>query len=529
MTKTCIEIECFHPLDRITAEAIVQEQDSPLFFLFCYVSAAFRAGHLFVRFDSKKIYPEPHTIIETEDHLAIDHLAIQEMLFDAISLLQDSVHPMYVYADNRLYLRRAYEVSTSIENEYKRLELAQCRWAFSADKAKQFLEDAVLEKKLLQSQAQAIFHALQKPIATISGGPGTGKTYTAGMLLKTLFSCSVSQTPSRIALCAPTAKATQQLQKSIEAFCGTSDFIDAKTIHSLVELKPFGYRRGVERMLAYDLVLVDESSMIDAFLFEKLIRRLPAGTRLILLGDPDQLPPIEPGACFSDSIANDKSRDTKLTQCMRVELEGIISFAKSIRDGDLERVLEVAAMHDSGVVLSFISEGDFESYIDTHIKSYKEIFTSKDPKNLFAEFSKIRVLSSMRSGKLGVDALNSMIQKKVGARARALPIIVCQNDYELALANGQIGMIVGDTAYFETTDGVRRIPRVLLRSYEEAWALSVHKSQGSEFDEVVVFLPQGSERFGRKLLYTAVTRAKKKIHLYTSYDVFCACIKESGF
>ena len=106
-----------------------------------------------------------------------------------------------------------------------------------------------------------------------------------------------------------------------------------------------------------------------------------------------------------------------------------------------------------------------------------------------------------------------------------LPIIITKNDYTLGLTNGQVGVLHNGNAYFEEINGAyRRIPEVLLSSYEKAFCLSVHKSQGSEFSEVVLYLPEGSERFGRKMLYTAITRAKKKLTIYSALDTLKACI-----
>ena len=529
MAQLSKAIEFFHPLDRLTARAIADDQESPLFFLFCYVSAAFRAGHLFVHLSNNQLYPLPQSVIDDEAQ------GLQEILLQGFLSLHESTHPMYVLDDNRLYLRRSSTLTSRINKHYAPLQKAEGRLKIDTEKAERMLQNFVLEKKLLEKQAGAIIHALKSPIATIWGGPGTGKTYTAGRLLQTLISCQKNQTPCRIAICAPTAKATQQLVRSIQATCPELAF-DAKTLHALLDVRPFGYtiKKAHASALHYDLVLVDESSMIDAALFERLTQRLSSGTRLILLGDPDQLPPIEPGACFSHIIEHTSDTNTKLDRCMRAELETIVEFASQICKGKAEEALAFAknCSADSGVSVNFVSENDYDAVLDEYLLSQEILLSSKDPQEHFLQFSKKRFLSPMRNGKFGVDAMNAQIQQKVGVKAKATPIMVCQNDYDLSLTNGQVGMLIDDKIYFETADGIRALPRVLVGAYELAWCLSVHKSQGSEFDEVILFLPPGSERFGRKMLYTAVTRAKKKIRIYTCQEVcqevFLACIAQDS-
>lgn len=391
--------------------------------------------------------------------------------------------PYIVQQGERFYLEAAYRVSVELSELYNK---------FSNLPPALEVDETLLEANLLPEQKSAIAAALQCSLSCIWGGPGTGKTYTAGWLVK-LF---LQQHPTaRIALTAPTGKAAQNLLESIQKASPGSD-LEAKTLHALLGLKQ---KRQRKEKLGYDLIIVDESSMIDAHLMVKLLSSVEDGARIVFLGDPNQLPPIEPGEPFVAFI----KPSGQLVTVKRQENNDIIDLAKCVLDGDADRALEYIDLR---------SDFNPESYV-------KQFYSARTVEEFFASLSARRLLSPQR---FSCDLLNK--QMKEASSSHLEPIIITKNDYALGLTNGQVGIISHDTAYFEGMT----IPKVLLSSYETAYCLSVHKSQGSEFGEVLLHLPEGSETFGRKMLYTAITRAKKKLIIYGSETTLRACIANPG-
>ena len=242
-----------------------------------------------------------------------------------------------------------------------------------------------------------------------------------------------------------------------------------KTLHSLLK----------NRALSADVVLVDEGSMVDAELMAALFSAIKDGARLILLGDKDQLPPVESGHFFAD-LAQDTHLVAELKTCLRSDLQEIIGIATQVKEGKS---------------IPFMPLPEVKTLI-------KQIVDCQIP-----------VLTPLRKGSYGVDHLNHLLYQEYQKReAKEIPIIITTNDPHLGLFNGDVGKLIqeekGLRAYFP---GGRIFSEYLLPRYEYAYVLSVHKSQGSEYERVMILLPEGSERFGKEMLYTAVTRAKKEM------------------
>jgi len=233
-----------------------------------------------------------------------------------------------------------------------------------------------------------------------------------------------------------------------------------------------------------DLVLVDEASMIDAELMASLFSAMKEGARLILIGDKDQLPPVESGNFFAD-LADEKEIVTSLGRCLRAELNEIVEMAQAVKEG---RCIPAQPLPEWAHIIEAVFE------------------------------RKACVLTPLRYGPFGVNRLNQKLLKEHQARGgNRFPIMITVNEAALDLYNGDLGELVPaeKCAYF----GERKVPEYLLPHYEYAYVLSVHKSQGSEYDEVMVLLPDGSEVFGREMLYTALTRAKKRVSIYASEGI----------
>lgn len=489
------------PIDVLTAEFISRKTDlieyEPLF---RYLVSAYRSGYSFVELSDTTLIPS----VAIDSELVSLHDQIVAAFSKAIS--EGLTSDYFVIEDSKLYLRRSYNTKKRIQCELERLKGAVAKVHVDLQVAKR----AVSETPSLNiQQAEAILYALESSVATISGGPGTGKTYTAGHLLKIFLESSSGN--ARVGLSAPTGKAVATLSKSIEKALNSQ--FDAKTLHALLKIRPLGKDSNDPDFLPLDILIVDECSMIDERLFERLLSRLATGTRLILLGDPDQLPPIEPGAPFVELVQAQKCGHLEV--CQRAELQSLVQFATYIRTRSTIQALEFAKQ-GQGIDLQILDENEMYAALQRELAT----FTCHD----MSSYTKRRLLTPIRTGRFGVEEINQAIYQKQAPGA-AMPIMILKNDYELDLANGQIGILEGARVSFETSNAPRVIPKVLLGPYEPAFCLSVHKSQGSEFDEVFLLLPSGSERFGRKMLYTAVTRTKKKLHIWTSEEVFRSCIE----
>ncbi len=384
-----------------------------------YLLASAREGHLCVLIENQELFP---SCGELDSELIKQAQTLPEL-------------HVVVEQESRWYLRRSWEAEQLFLENFERLSSATVEpKAFSTE-------------GLNAEQEAAIGYAMEHPVTLVSGGPGTGKTYTAAKL--------IGQFPKeRVAVAAPTGKAAANLRASLPD-------ISVQTLHALLKR---------DQQIDADLVVIDEGSMIDAELMARLFKAVKTGARLVLFGDKDQLPPVESGSLFADLSRNNR---VELATCLRAELQEIIDVAQAVKQGK--------PVH-------------YEP-----LPSVKELIP-------MIQNSSACILTPLRKGPYGVENLNALIHQG----EEPVPIMVKVNDPTQELYNGDTGLLYKEYAQF----GERKLPRYLLPTYEYAYVLSVHKSQGSEYDEVIVLLPQGSERFGREMLYTAVTRARKKLTLY---------------
>jgi exodeoxyribonuclease V alpha subunit len=246
-------------------------------------------------------------------------------------------------------------------------------------------------------------------------------------------------------------------------------------------------------VISADLVVVDEASMLDPLLMLHLFNAIGERTRLLLLGDPDQLPPVEGGSLFPELAHLFGQR---LTRSMRMGEGPLYDLSQAILKGEKVESEPI----------------DSNTLIDRLV----DLFPEEGQK-------KFRILCALRQGPIGVDAINKALMDRY--KGSAVPILITQNDPKQQLYNGTTGVLIRKVAYF---DGLEPIPVGKLPRYELAFCLSVHKSQGSEYDEVIAIFGEGSERFGREALYTAVTRAKKSVRLWIDPPTLEALLKSSS-
>ncbi len=475
--------------------------------------------------------------------------------------------PLILDAGNRLYLHRYFD-------DERRLALRLMRAAAAPGSPAGPAASAMLDNLFVANesrlaggvdqQKRAAQLALEKKLVIISGGPGTGKTSTVVNLLAGLL----TQYPSsRIALAAPTGKARARL---LEAICqrasGLPESIrsrlpdDASTIHRLLGLRPDGsFAHHAGNLLAIDALVVDEASMVDLALARRLLEAVPDHAHIILLGDKDQLASVESGAVFAEISARAGALDDSViwfTDNFRFAVDsGPGRLAADINGARAESALQwlrrdeeasVKWLNDAGrrlapASLEYLSLG-FEAYFDAVKRN------PLDRAAISVAFGAFRVLCAMREGARGVDRINDRLDARAQLRLVSVieqyahetpsrwypgrPVLVMRNDYMLNLMNGDIGITLpdegGDLKVFfaDEAGGFRAIAPSRMPLHDTAYATTVHKAQGSEFDEVMLVLPEKpGPLVSRELLYTAVTRARRRVTLCAGDAVIRAAIE----
>jgi exodeoxyribonuclease V alpha subunit len=543
----------------------------------CHLILAAREGHLCVHITNQEINPsvmqlwqneEGHSLTAEEEKILTQLILvgaeqIPEGIMTTLQKYTTSIpHTPLCREGNSFYLQRYWVFETLFLKHLKRHLNVSPTLVIDSESIKRNLHQLCQNKVLLEQQAKAIMHGCLHAITLVTGGPGTGKTYTAGHLIKVFWHhLSPEQKQScQIALAAPTGKAAANLQRSLSKVTANIEGfppMQAKTLHALLGISKNTILQENVRLTA-DLIVVDESSMIDVKMMACLFAALKQGSRLILLGDPHQLPSVEAGNVFVNLIQLQQSMDPDLsihsiplTVCLRAELRSLINFAQLINEGSAQEVINALNQASCGGIKRLYLSSDKKEaqreFLD-HVLPYFPTIVKpgQKPEELVELFHAIRLLSPIRKGLFGVESLNRSIWLKICQKLPmngylAIPIMIIANDYRQELFNGETGVLIRrlplqtlsdeDYALFPSRQEegqVRRLSSLLLPKYEFAYCLSVHKSQGSEFDRVVLVLPEGVELFGREVFYTAVTRARKSIEIYGSDAVIFKTVTQQG-
>ncbi len=453
------------------------------------------------------------------------------------------------------------------------------------------------DPKELDWQKIAAFAALKNKFCVISGGPGTGKTSTVVKIIALLMEQEHIK-KERIALAAPTGKAASRLQDAINSAkdslkCneGLKDAMpqNASTIHRLLGSIPGSpyFRHNAQNPLPVDVVIVDEASMVDLALMSKLVQALPVHAHLILLGDKDQLASVEAGAVLGDICGSGNGHRfsntfySQLKEIIGCDLEEkpIIKTEEGIRDCIIQLQKSYRFGRNSGIGAGSVAvnNGDINASVsifkddryddiewktlpqpddlpkdleDAILNGFKAYLKSDDPWEAFGLFERFRILCVLREGPYGVHSLNTLCEQILRNEGllepgktwyNGRPILITQNDYNLRLYNGDVGIVLPDAesgndlrVFFPSADRtMRKLHPLRLPEHETVFAMTVHKSQGSEFDKVLFVLPDKDfPVLSRELIYTGITRARGALEIWGKEGVFrtavSRCIQRSS-
>lgn len=478
-----------------------------------------------------------------------------------------------VLQDDRLYLHRYWRYERSLA---ARLRHMLATPPDDIDLAPLGEEGGLFDGGWVRSgepnwQAVAAAVALRHRLTVISGGPGTGKTYTVLRLVHLLLKAARrrGETPPTIRLAAPTGKAAARMMESmlrgLEALPAGEDLREhlpekATTLHRLLGI---GWgtvlpRFDAEHPLAADVVIVDEASMIDLPLMAKLTAALPDHCRLILLGDRYQLASVESGSVLaelcsaagvndftsaqlqalvplltaapSDPAADDlpmADHVVTLQTSHRFTAQSAIGrLAAAVNEGDAGAALAVTREGDA--VVRFEPAGDIDGLVAELAAQFQPLHDANDPQEALAALDGVRLLTVTRVGPFGAQAMNRRVFERLVERLgldrartwyHGRPVIVLRNDYRAGLFNGDTGVCLADPdgqlrVWFRTEAGLQMLLPSSVPAHESAYAMTVHKSQGSEFDRVWLLLPPTDNPvLSRELLYTGITRARSEVRL----------------
>ncbi|MFH1214994.1 MAG: exodeoxyribonuclease V subunit alpha [Pseudomonadota bacterium] len=527
-----------------------------------------------------------------EGHTCLDHNAIAELPFyrDYVRELSPLISEIpespaiggpgdylpLIREGSRLYLHRYYQYEATI---VRQLEARMVRLKEAPDPEE--LQHAMssygyfpekCDKEIDWQRVAAAMAALNN-FTVISGGPGTGKTTTVAKILSVLIRMGLVA-PHKIAIAAPTGKAAVRLQEAIRKAKKNLDCDGipdkTSTIHRLLGVIPGrpGFRHNRENLLAVDLVIVDEVSMIDVALMARLLEAVPLRAKLVLLGDKDQLASVNPGSVFGDlcgaeeidgfspetaglleratgftlssgNVPSIQDHIVGLRESYRYSADSSLgAIARQINAGQGEEALKVFKKQGAIDAACFPLAEIAEELGKLTGRYYCPYLRETELEKIFGAFNGFRIFSAVRQGPYGIDSINSHVEALLGQQGlidpsgnpfyHGRPVIVVRNDYSVRLFNGDTGIILHDPdenklmAFFLGADGgFRKFPPSRLPEHETAFALTVHKAQGSEYDHVAFVLPPGDVPVAtRELVYTAITRARKSVTVFAEETSF---------
>lgn len=480
----------------------------------------------------------------------------------------------FIFENQQLYLYRYWQLEQAVATQIARIKSQAITPVDLSERDHNLLTDP--------QQKQALEMVAKQGLNIITGGPGTGKTYTLAHMIAVLHEALPN---IRIAMAAPTGKAAQRMQEALQKALHSEKLqafelealkqVQPVTLHRLLGLGRLGRPRfHAKQPLPYDVIVVDEASMLDLSLSQMLLAAVPDSARLILLGDADQLASVDVGTVLADL------QQTSVLADNRVNLITTRRFASSARIGAMAHFIQqehvpasvlnqfeqqvVAASELQAIVLDQVEIDQlqlqylpeinpttglqldqyydqlmygYQAYADAIKQAQDQTGFEQYVQQAIQHFDHYRILTAIRHGDLGLNKINQQIEQRFLASVGKLkqgdwytgrPVMMTYNDYQLGLSNGDIGICFwreqeGQSqfeVYFPSLEKwvlATRLPK----SIETAFALTIHKSQGSEFTHTAVILDQQAKNLlSKELIYTAITRAKKVVSLLVDRDAF---------
>ena len=458
--------------------------------------------------------------------------------------------------NDRLYLYRYWEYEKKLADSIRGRVLAK-----PCDKIFGRIEPDFLQKifaclfpgqeQAPDSQLDGLSKVVFNNFTVISGGPGTGKTTVITKIIAALLVLAKGA-EFKILMAAPTGKAAARLSEALTAFkkqIDCPDYIrdaiptETFTIHRMLGTIPHSpyFRHNSDNPLFADLVIIDEASMVDLALMSKLVQAVPETARLVLVGDKDQLASVESGSVLGDICSSGDNSDSLISNAI-VDLKrnyrfsaksGIGELSRCVKKGDAAGALRVLKK-GTGVIWKKINQAPaqtlYEDLKESVVKGFSGFLETDDPDEALAKLTAFKILSPVRKGPFGVFFLNRIAERILSDKGLVKPkhglsdpwypgqpVLITRNDYSLQLFNGDIGIIMPSGnrlyAFFQDNAGsIRRFLPWLLPEHETAFAMTVHKSQGSEFDDIVMILPEkDTPVLTRELIYTGITRARQSL------------------
>lgn len=499
--------------------------------------------------------------------------------------------PLILDSKNRLYFYRYWEYEKNIVDAIN-ARIHSCIDDINYEKLREGVNRmfSMVDSREVDTQKLASITAVMNRFCVISGGPGTGKTTTIVKILALLIE-QAGDYGIRIILCTPTGKAAASLSETIRSAkseLNCDDVVknampeDTYTIHRLlksISSSPY-FRHNRNNPLEADVVVIDEASMVDLALMAKLFNSIPVDSRIILVGDKDQLSSVEAGSVLGDicnremiqGISKDMAEslmtfvnEGTLDSSVILEYEkhmrghiivldknyrfhadsGIGGLSLAINNGDKEVGFRMLMdPNNKGIGLQEIYEHEtlFNALKEKVINGYSPYLTADNPHQAVNLFNRLKILCALRTGPFGVHAINQIVERilhehgliRIDAREpdamyKGRPILITRNDYSLGLFNGDTGIILpvenaGNSelyaAFPDKKDEIRYVPIHRLPEHETVYAMTIHKSQGSEFTDVLIILP---DRYypilTRELIYTGITRAINSVTIWGKMDV----------
>lgn len=533
---------------------------------------------------------EKHTENKVKRTILLDAPELErwkKQLVDAAFIgIPGDYHPL-ILEDTRLYLHRHWLeeqiITDAIKARFGAVEVDKTwlRKRLDALFGKLAPNDNAYGQKLAAAMT------LTRKLAIITGGPGTGKTTTVTRILALLL----EENPDlRISLAAPTGKAAARLIESIgEQIVALTNNVDsqiinklprqASTIHRLLGWQRDGFTHNADNLLPCDCLLLDESSMVDQGMMANLLIALPEHCRVILLGDRDQLSSVEAGSVLGDLTGHGRNLGISPTRAQELsgllnelpanliddeaptiadhiaqltfsyrfnESGGIGQLAKAVNTGNTDKIVDLLSKPNDHVAwIEATGKQPGNSVIDWAIEHYKPVFESTSAEDALKAFDSARLLTALRVGPWGETAIreklearlmsNGLLDRMGNTPARGLPLIIRRNDRETGLFNGDTGIFWPDDdgvimAWFPMggeSKGLSPFSVHQLPEWQSAWALTVHRSQGSEYKNILLLLPpEESAVVSRELIYTGITRTANYCTIVGHKKLFSQSIRK---